>query len=154
MKNTRAGLTKKLKLLAPALACVLVLGVCFGCSRVTYTCDFYSGKYVRETDTLELDHTFSAESNVRVSVNKIELDDSIEPANKITLELTSTVDQTQTISLTSQSGDVIFEGDSKVVVLKAGQAQSVELNFGGWQKYRYVIGISVDNTRLELVIDP
>ena len=78
-----------------------------------------------------------------------------DPANKIILELTSTVDQSVYISLfCSQSGDNLAEGDAKDLTLQAGKPETVELTFGGWKDFNYWIDIKVDNTRINLRIEP
>ena len=67
----------------------------------------------------------------------------------------STIDQTISVRLNcSQSDDNLAEGDAKDVTLKAGKAETVELSFGGWKDFNYWIDISVDNTRINLRIEP
>lgn len=117
--------------------------------------DYYTGSYNNETNEIELNHVYDAPSTVHVHIKKVEVVNDYDPKNKITLELISTVDQSVYVSLfCSQSGDNLAEGDGKDVVLKAGKSETVELTFGGWKDFNYWIDISVDNTRINLRIEP
>ena len=117
--------------------------------------DYYTGSYNNETNEIELNHVYDAPSTVHVHIKKVEVINDYDPANKIILELTSTVDQSVYISLfCSQSGDNLAEGDSKDLTLQAGKPETVELTFGGWKDFNYWIDIKVDNTRINLRIEP
>ena len=117
--------------------------------------DYYTGSYNNETNEIELNHVYDAPSTVHVHIKKVEVINDYDPANKIILELTSTVDQSVYISLfCSQSGDNLAEGDAKDLTLQAGKPETVELTFGGWKDFNYWIDIKVDNTRINLRIEP
>ena len=117
--------------------------------------DYYAGNYNNETNEIKLNHVYNAPSTVQVQIKKVEIVNDYDPKNKITLELISTVDQSVSISLLcSQSNDNLADGDRKEIVLTAKEAETVELTFGGWKDFSYWIDISVDNTRINLRIEP
>lgn len=59
------------------------------------------------------------------------------------------------ISLRSQqSADNLALGDCKTVELKAGVPTTVDMKFGGWSEYNYWVYIEIDNTKVEIMIDP
>ena len=117
--------------------------------------DYYAGSYNNETNEIKLNHVYNAPSTVQVQIKKVEIVNDYDPKNKITLELISTVDQSVSISLLcSQSNDNLAYGDRKEIVLTAKEPETVELTFGGWKDFSYRIDISVDNTRINLRIEP
>lgn len=117
--------------------------------------DYYAGNYNNKTNEIKLNHVYNAPSTVQVQIKKVEIVNDYDPKNKITLELISTVDQSVSISLLcSQSNDNLAYGDRKEIVLTAKEPETVELTFGGWKDFSYWIDISVDNTRINLRIEP
>ena len=117
--------------------------------------DYYTGSYNNETDEIKINHVYDAPSTVHVHIKKVEVVNDHDPKNKISLELVSTVDQTISVSLfCSQSGDNLAEGDFKDITLKSGSAETIELSFGGWKDFNYWIDISIDNTKINLRIEP
>lgn len=117
--------------------------------------DYYTGSYNNETNKIEINHVYDAPTDVHVHIKEVEVVNDYDPKNKITIELISTIDQTISVRLNcSQSDDNLAEGDAKDVTLKAGKAETVELSFGGWKDFNYWIDISVDNTRINLRIEP
>lgn len=120
-----------------------------------YPYDYYAGNYNNETNEIKLNHVYNAPSTVQVQIKKVEIVNDYDPKNKITLELISTVDQSVSISLLcSQSNDNLADGDRKEIVLTAEEPEAVELTFGGWKDFNYWIDISIDNTRINLRIEP
>ena len=117
--------------------------------------DYYAGSYNNDINEIKLNHVYNAPSTVQVQIKKVEIVNDYDPKNKITLELISTVDQSVSISLLcSQSNDNLADGDRKEIVLTAEEPETVELTFGGWKDVSYWIDISVDNTRINLRIEP
>lgn len=117
--------------------------------------DYYSGTYQNETNTLKLDHRYTAASSMQVTIKTVQVEKKTDPNNTITLKLKSPIDQTVRVSLDCyQSGDNLARGDWKEVTLKANQTETVELSFGGWQSYDYWIDLKVDNTLISLKIEP
>ena len=119
-----------------------------------YPYDYYTGRYNNQTDAILLQHYYQADSTVHVHIKELEVFKEFSPKNKIVVELFSTVDQTVAINLDCyQSEDNLASGDWKEISLKAGEGKTVELSFGGW-KYSYTVCITVDNTKIELLITP
>ena len=117
--------------------------------------DYYQGTYHSGDKTVELKRVFAADSSVELRVKKIQVQKSDFPKNTITVELISKVDQTVTINLhCQQSNDNLAAGDIKTVELKKGVAKTVKLSFGGWKKYSYWVYMKVDNTKVEIMIEP
>ena len=111
--------------------------------------------YNNEINEIKLNHVYNAPSTVQVQIKKVEIVNEYDPKNKITLELISTVDQSVSISLLcSQSNDNLAYGDRKEIALTAEEPETVELTFSGWKDFSYWIDISVDNTRINLRIEP
>ena len=119
----------------------------------SYPYDYYTGRYTNQTAIL-LQHYYQADSTVHVHIKELEVFKEFSPKNKIVVELFSTVDQTVAINLDCyQSEDNLASGDWKEISLKAGEGKTVELSFGGW-KYSYTVCITVDNTKIKLLITP
>ena len=117
--------------------------------------DYYTGSYNNETNKIEINHVYDAPTDVHVHIKEVEVVNDYDPKNKITIELISTIDQTISVRLNcSQSDDNLAEGDAKDVTLQAGKPETVELTFGGWKDFNYWIDIKVDNTRINLRIEP
>ncbi len=119
-----------------------------------YPYDFYTGTYNNNTGEIELNNVFEADSTVEVNVKKLKVEKEFNSVNTITIELISSVDQKISIRLDSaQSDDNLAAGDYKEIELTKGKAEALELSFGGWS-YSYWITITVDNTRINLMIEP
>ena len=120
-----------------------------------YPNDYYTGTYKNATGELTLEHFYTAETSVAVSVGQLEVSKKWDQYSAVTLELLSSVDQTATVTLNCfQSDDNLGAGDHKELTLTAGEAQTVKLSFKGWPNYAYWISITVDNTRIEIKIEP
>lgn len=120
-----------------------------------YPRDYYIGTYTKKRNVINIEHVYSSYSSVSVDIKNIEVINDYRPTNKITLELLSDKDQTVSVDLDcSQSNDNLAEGDQENVSLKAGIPKTVELSFGGWKDSWYWIDILVDNTRINLKIEP
>lgn len=53
-----------------------------------------------------------------------------------------------------QSDDNLAGGDNKTVVLKQGIPTDVELTFGGWPNFSYLVYIQAGNTKAEIAVYP
>lgn len=119
-----------------------------------YPYDFYTGSYKNSTGEIELYHVFEAESSVHVHIKELSVESKFNSVNSIKLELLSGTDQTVEISLHSaQSDDNLAAGDYREISLTKNKPEAVELSFGGWE-YTYWITLTVDNTRVNLRIEP
>ena len=119
-----------------------------------YPYDFYKGVYQNDTDEITLEHVYTADSDVQVEIKNIAVEKKSDPRNKITLELFVKTDQMIHAELwCQQSDDNLAEGDSYQGIVKTGQPETIELNFGGFM-HTYYIYITIDNTRIELEIKP
>lgn len=117
--------------------------------------DYYKGTYHSGDGTVELQRVFASSSSVELHIRSIHLEKKWDPHNTITVELLSKVDQTAAVKLhCEQSDDNLASGDGKIVELREGVAETVELTFGGWENSRYWIYIAVDNTIAEITIEP
>lgn len=119
-----------------------------------YPYDYYSGSYNNSTGEIELNNVFEADSTVEVNIKKLEVEKEFNSVNTVTFELISSVDQKVSIRLDSAaSDDNLAPGDYKELTLKKDKTETIELSFGGWS-YTYWITITVDNTRINLRIEP
>lgn len=117
--------------------------------------DYYKGTYHRGDKNITLTNVFSSDSSVELNIKNIYVDNNYNPQNSITVELLSEICQTVNISLRSQqSADNLALGDYKTVELKAGVPTTVDMKFGGWSEYNYWVYIEIDNTKVEIMIDP
>ena len=120
-----------------------------------HPCDTYLGSYDNKKNEISISHVYDAPTTVHIHVKKLEVENQFRSQNRIVLELLSTTDQTVSLKLHSfQSSDNWGTLESKEVTLKAGEAQTVELEFFGWKDFHYRVNISVENTRLRLTIKP
>lgn len=110
----------------------------------------------RGDENVEIKNVFSAESTVEITVKEIKLDNSYENQNNsITLEITSSVNQTLEIDFASQQSDDNFGTmDSKSVTLSKDTPEEVTFDFWGWRDVTYGVNVSVENTRVRLIINP
>lgn len=117
--------------------------------------DYYRGTYRNGEKTVNLENVYQASTTVAMCVKDIHVESSHDPHNTITLELTSTVDQTVELKLRcQQSDDNLTRGDDEILELKKDVPQTVELEFGGWKDARYWICMEAANTKAEIIIEP
>ena len=106
-----------------------------------YPRDYYMGTYYNETNEIELKNTYSTQHMIEVNVKDIEILSTChhDEVNKITVELISTVDGTFDIDWRSEaSSDNIGSMGDTCVELKAGEMQTVELTFCGWDDFYWL----------------
>ncbi|MBE6692921.1 MAG: hypothetical protein E7586_06345 [Ruminococcaceae bacterium] len=117
--------------------------------------DYYKGVYDKGDKSMELSKIFTSGSSVQLNIKDIHIENTDNPKNTITVELTSAVDQTVTVNLDcQQSNDNLAGGDRKTVELQKGVPTTVELSFGGWKNTRYSVYLQVDFTAAEIIINP
>jgi hypothetical protein len=117
--------------------------------------DTYTGTYNNESKTLDISHTYAADSTIEIKIKELNVEKKIDPENSVTLEVTSSLDQYVPIYLNCyQSDDNLAPGDWKELNLKAGEKKEITLNFGGWENFSFWIDVIADNTRVTLTIDP
>ncbi len=121
-----------------------------------YPYDSYSGRYKIGGDVPELNHLFEAESALSVKIKDINITtdaNTSDLGNTITLEIISETGGEFKIGLDCYaSDDNLALGESKTVTIKAGEAQTITLGFGGFP-YDYWIMIKADNTKVEIGIE-
>ena len=114
--------------------------------------DCWYGTY--KDGKLTMEHKYAAETTVTVNIVSMNVIKDLHPENSMTVELTSTVDQTVNVRVNcAASSDNLSGGDQKDVELVAGQPKTVELTFGGFP-FNYDVVIYADNTRVTLAVDP
>ena len=119
-----------------------------------YPKDVYSGTYTYKTDSWTVKHVYEGNTTVQITIKDIEIQKKNKSENKITLEVTSSIDQTVKLkSLSARSDDTLGSSDSESLEMKADQPQTAEMTFIGWADGRYWVTIGADNTRLELTIE-
>ena len=117
--------------------------------------DYYVGTYDKENSEVVLTNVFSSDSSVRISVKDIYIENTYSPKNTVTVELVSDTDRELTIYLECrQSEDNLAEGDAKTVKLQKGVPATVELTFGGWRDFRYLVYIQADLTKAVITVNP
>lgn len=118
-----------------------------------YPNDCWSGEYKNGNVTLE--QVFKSDSVVdSVRIDRIQIENSPDSVNKITLYIRANESKKARIELQSQqSADTIGLGDAKEMRLTKNKETKVELTFGGFTDTRYVT-IRIDNTRINLTITP
>lgn len=109
--------------------------------------------------TLTVEHVYAAETTVRLKVRDMQVkntyDQNYSITSKITVEVTSSQDQTVEILLTcQQSDDNLGLGDCKRLEMKANKLQTVELLFSGWKDTPYWIYMNAGNAALSVNIYP
>ena len=110
--------------------------------------NYYTGTWSK--DKFELKHTFSAEHDVDVSVNKITHTSDSTDGGKYTVRLTlqSQKDLSVNISYTAHfSEDNLGESDSTTVSLEAGKAKTIDIEFSQYKRHSFTLKmrISADN---------
>ncbi|MBO4452846.1 MAG: hypothetical protein J5793_02820 [Clostridia bacterium] len=123
-----------------------------------YPYDYYSAAYTSSTGEITVTHTFAAESDVTIDVESITLVSEREyPENpsRIVLKLTSAVDKTVNLGVSSyQSDDNLGDDSGATVELKAGKPKLVEMTFYNFTYYSYWLDVSAGNTFLHILINP
>lgn len=120
-----------------------------------YPYDSYKGTYQIGSGELTLEHVYEADSSVLVQIKEIVIQNEHHPINTVTLELLSRKDQRIAVDLRCQrSEDDLADGAYKELELYSGVPLTVALDFGGWQDSRFGVYIFVDNTRIELTVEP
>lgn len=115
--------------------------------------DFWNGTY--QGGKLTMEHKYAAETTVTINIVSMNVINDLHPQNSMTVELISMVDQTITVEVTCQhSSDNLSGGDHKEVALVAGQPQTVDLSFGGFDDTIYDVVIRAGNTHVNLRVDP
>ncbi len=117
--------------------------------------DYWSGAYENGTVTLQqIYKNFSVVEQVAIENIRIEnVHHSVN--NRITLRILAKNTQTVNIILESyQSDDNLGGFGSKEVTLVGGEETIVEFTFGGFYNYTYWLSIIIDNTKIQLKIDP
>ncbi len=118
--------------------------------------DSYYGTYKKGGSIPQLSRLNFAYSDISIKIKDINImtaANTSERGNTITLEIISARDGEFKIELDCYaSDDNLALGESKSVTLKAGEAQTLTLGFGGFP-YDYWIMIKGDNTKIEIGIE-
>ena len=120
-----------------------------------YPFDCWSGTY--ENGTVSLEHVYKSDSAVEsVEIESIHIENTHHSDNnRIVLSFRAKEDKTVTVDLGSyQSNDNLGSFDSKKIDLRKGEEVTVEFVFFGFYNYTYFVSITVDNTSIELTVDP
>lgn len=96
--------------------------------------DYWYGEYnPSKSDTLTIEHCYTADSKLQIVVKNIVIDkgkNRYEHSGRITVEITSKTDQELTLGLRcQQSDDNMGIGDAETLTLQANIPQTVELSF-------------------------
>ena len=120
-----------------------------------YPYDCYNGTYRASTKELTLVHVYEAESDVSVQIKALEIQNEHHPSNTVTLELLSRRDLHVLASVQCERGsDDLAGGETQELSLTKDVPQTVTLNFGGWKDSRFWVFLFVENTRIQLTIEP
>ncbi len=120
-----------------------------------YPYDSYTGTYRIGSGELTLEHVYEAYTSVSVQIKEIVIQNEHHPINTVTLELLSRMDQRVAVDLRCQrSEDDLADGAYEEVELHGGAPLTVTLDFGGWKDSRFWVYVFVDNTRIELTVEP
>lgn len=116
--------------------------------------DYWYGEYnPSNSDTLTMEHRYEANSTSKIVVKGIVIDkgqNRYDHSGRITVEITSQIDQELTVGLTcQQSDDNLGIGDYETVTLQANVPQAVELSFR-MASNSYYITLHVNNTHLHI----
>ena len=120
-----------------------------------YPFDCWSGTY--ENGTVSLKQVYKSYSAVEcVEIESIHIENTHHSDNnRIVLSFRAKEDKSVTVDLGSyQSSDNLGSFDSKKIDLRKGEEVTVEFVFFGFYDYTYFVSITVDNTRIELTVDP
>ncbi len=120
-----------------------------------YPFDCWYGTY--ENGTVSLEQRYKSNSAVEyVEIESIHIENIHHSENnRIVLNIRAKEDKTVTAYLESyQSSDNLGSFDSKEIDLRKGDEVTVEFVFFGFYDYTYFVSIKIDNTRIELTVDP
>lgn len=117
--------------------------------------DCWSGSYKNGEVTLQQEYkTDSAVESVAIEGMHVENKHHSEN-NKIILSILAKESKTVDVRLQSyQSDDNLGSFESKELELIKGDEITIEFTFFGFYKYTYFVSIIIDNTRIDLTIDP
>lgn len=121
-----------------------------------YPYDYYTA-ISRYGNITKFVHVYHMPSTIRVDAMQVSFSTNSdkETENRITLYLTSSVDQTIEVSMFQQSGDVVGMGaDETMATFEKGISQRVDLFFEkeGFRKEDGPLRITVDNTRIYIAV--
>ena len=117
--------------------------------------DYWSGTY--ENGVMSLQQVYKSDSAVEwVEIESIHIENKTHSRNnKITLCVRANESKTVKVSLDSyQSDDNRGSFEVKEIELLNGEEATVEFTFFGFYKYSYWVSIMVDNTKINLTINP
>lgn len=120
-----------------------------------YPNDYWSGSY--EKGEFSLRQVYKADSAVEsVMIESMQIENKYHSENnKIALSIRAKESKTVTVHLQSyRSGDNLGSFESKEVELIKDHETTVDFTFIGFDKYNYYVSIIIDNTRINLTIDP
>ena len=117
--------------------------------------DYWSGSY--ENGTVALQQIYKNDSAVEwVAIENIRIENEFHSENnQITLRILAADTQTVNVCLDSyQSDDNRGSSYSKEIALVRGEEATVELAFYGFYSCGYWVSITIDNTKINLTVDP
>ena len=121
-----------------------------------YPRNTYVGTYDNGSGKLDMSHTYTADSTIEIKIKDLYVEKKIDASNNsVTVEVTSSIDQTVEVYASSyQSDDNLGSDDAKTISLKANETKELTFEFYGWYSYPYMLDIAADNTRVTLTIIP
>ena len=117
--------------------------------------DYWSGTY--ENGTVSLQQIYKSYSAVEcVEIESIHIENEHHSENnKITLRIQAKESKTVSVRLESyQSDDNLGSFETKEIELLNGDETTVEFTFYGFYDYSYWVSITIDNTKINLTINP
>ncbi len=120
-----------------------------------YPNDFWAGEY--ENGAVFLRQVYKMDSAVEwVSIDGIHIENKIDSHNNtISLRILASESKKVSICLRSyQSDDNLGSDDVKEIELVKGRETKVDFTFFGFYNYPYWVSVTVDNTKIDLTIDP
>ena len=120
-----------------------------------YPRDFWSGSY--EDGSTTLNQLYKSDSAVEwIEIEDIYIENKIDSKdNKISLRIRASESKTVTaVILSYQSDDNLGSDASQVIELVAGKESTLEFTFFGFYDYPYYVSITIDNSVIDLRIDP
>ena len=121
-----------------------------------YPYNTYAGSYDNASGNLDMSHTYAADSTIEIKIKNLYVEKKIDARNNsVTVEVTSSIDQTVEVYVSSyQSDDNLGSADAKTITLKANEIKEITFEFYGWYSYPYNLDIVAGNTRVTLTIIP
>lgn len=117
--------------------------------------DCWNGSY--ENGTVTLEQVYKKYSAVEwIAIENIHIENVHHSENnQITLRILASETKTANICLKSyQSNDNLGSFDSKEIELVSGEEMTVDFTFYGFYNYTYWVSITIDNTKIDLSINP